>query len=611
MPELSTRLVRLAARPAAGLATLLLIFGLWAGFFIHRSSFEVEGRRVYCLFDDAMISMTYARNLVNGHGLTWARWGEPVEGFTHPLWTFLMIPVNALPLPLDRRSLVVQLLSLLTLAGTVIAVRRLMLDHFSPPEARHGLPAAVLTAFYYPLAYWALMGMETGLQALLAVLAVQLALSAVHAGRDRHLALWSVCAAAFLLRMDMLLLVAAVQGYVLLRGGLRPAGRRSWLLGLGVFCGMSLVYALFRHAYYGEWLPNTYYLKLTGIPFQVRLLRGLSVLTTFVRDHLAILLVAGLGTAAFLRRRGRLILPAAIFLLYTAYSVYVGADAWDGDIPIRANRFVAFVMPLFFVLFNATLNELLAMWRRRPRAATANASDDDPLGGFVLAAATVAALLIANGLWLASPPSALPPPDAFAQDNGQAGPSPGTHDPWRLLALVERPPLTDRHQQVVEAMTRFRRMVRPGAVVASAWAGVPAYFSNYKLIDILGYNDRTVAHMDPVVPLDEDHFDTFRPGHTKWNDPRLLGEQRPDAFFQIWGVRFLGRVPEVMARYGYHRVGGFWVRADSPFIVPPTVSAAGEGDPDLAPRRRRNRPQNQPQAPANPANPASDSPETP
>ena len=154
-------------------------------------------------------------------------------------------------------------------------------------------------------------------------------------------------------------------------------------------------------------------------------------------------------------------------------------------------------------------------------------------------------------------------------------------------------------------MTRFRRMVRPGAVVASAWAGVPAYFSNYKLIDILGYNDRTVAHMDPVVPLDEDHFDTFRPGHTKWNDPRLLGEQRPDAFFQIWGVRFLGRVPEVMARYGYHRVGGFWVRADSPFIVPPPASAAGEGDPDFAPRRRRNRAQNQPQTPANPENPAS------
>src|SRR4051812_9885737 len=85
-------------RPWA-LWALLLLLAAWGGWFIYRSSFALDGRRFFCLFDDAMISMTYARNLVYGHGLNWARWGEPVEGFTHPLWTLLMIPVNALPLP--------------------------------------------------------------------------------------------------------------------------------------------------------------------------------------------------------------------------------------------------------------------------------------------------------------------------------------------------------------------------------------------------------------------------------------------------------------------------------------------------------------------------------
>src|SRR4051794_12047687 len=212
-----------------GLAVLLLAFSLWAGWFIHRSSFDVEGTHYYCLFDDAMISMTYARNLDEGHGLEWARFGEPVEGFTHPLWMFLMVPVNALPIALRDCSLVVQLLSLLSLAGTIVAVRRLMLDHFAPPGARYWLPAAVLTAFYYPLAYWALMGMETGLQALLAVLAVQLALTTAHSGRDRSFALWIVCAAAFLLRMDMLLLVGVAQLYVLWQRGFQQMRRRGWL----------------------------------------------------------------------------------------------------------------------------------------------------------------------------------------------------------------------------------------------------------------------------------------------------------------------------------------------------------------------------------------------
>lgn len=530
------------------LAVLLVVFGLWAGWFIHRSSFEVEGQRYFCLFDDAMISMTYARNLVEGKGLEWARWGEPVEGFTHPLWTFLMVPVNALPIPLRDRSLWIQILSLLTLAGAVVAVRRLMLDHFSPAGARHWLPAAVLTAFYYPLAYWALMGMETGFQALLAVAAVQLALATAHSGRDRSLALWIVCTAAFLLRMDMLLLVAAVQLYVLLQKGFRQMGARSWLAGLAVFCGVTLGYGLFRWVYYHDLLPNTYYLKLTGVPLAVRLLRGLSVLTQLVRDHLAVLLVAGLGTAAFLRRNRRLILPAAVFVLYCAYSVYVGGDAWDSDIPIRANRFVAFAMPLLFVLLNAVLNEALAAWRSRRDARGMN--EDDPAGRLILAAATVAALLVVNGLWL----------------------SPRADDFWRQLALTDRPPMTERHQKVVAEIVAFRRLVRPGAAVATAWAGIPAYFSDYRMIDILGYNDRAVAHMAPVVPLDEDNFDTFRPGHTKWNQQRLLTEQRPDAFFQIWGIRRgMGRIAEVLPRYGYRKLGMFWVRSDSPYIVQNTV----------------------------------------
>src|SRR6202022_67501 len=106
------------------------------------------------------------RNLVEGDGLRWGRQGEPVEGFSHPLWTALMIGVNALPVALRYRSLFVQLLSLALLLLHVMVVRRLMLRHFAAGRARHWMPAALLTAFYYPLDSWALLGMETALQAL-------------------------------------------------------------------------------------------------------------------------------------------------------------------------------------------------------------------------------------------------------------------------------------------------------------------------------------------------------------------------------------------------------------------------------------------------------------
>ena len=133
------------------------------------------------------------------------------------------------------------------------------------------------------------------------------------------------------------------------------------------------------------------------MPLAVRLLRGLVGLVTHsCATTWRCSWSPGSAPAPSCGGTGRLILPAAIFLLYCAYSVYVGGDAWDGDLPIRANRFVAFVVPLLFVLFNATLNEALAAWRRRRRMGR----QDDPPGGFVLAAATVAALLIVNGLWL-------------------------------------------------------------------------------------------------------------------------------------------------------------------------------------------------------------------
>lgn len=86
----------------------VLIFSFflpWSIWFIYNTSFTIDDIHYFCLFDNAMISMAYAKNFINGYGLNWARFGEPVEGFTTPLLTFLMIPVNALPVVLNYKSL--------------------------------------------------------------------------------------------------------------------------------------------------------------------------------------------------------------------------------------------------------------------------------------------------------------------------------------------------------------------------------------------------------------------------------------------------------------------------------------------------------------------------
>src|SRR5690348_4916670 len=56
---------------------------VFSAVFIARSAFELKGSLAFSLFDDAMVSMRYARNLVEGHGLVWTSQGPPVEGYSN------------------------------------------------------------------------------------------------------------------------------------------------------------------------------------------------------------------------------------------------------------------------------------------------------------------------------------------------------------------------------------------------------------------------------------------------------------------------------------------------------------------------------------------------
>ncbi|HLX06739.1 MAG TPA: hypothetical protein VKY89_02635 [Thermoanaerobaculia bacterium] len=581
-------------RQRAAWLALLAALAAWGGCFIFRTSFVIDGRRVFCLFDDAMISMTYARNLVAGYGLNWARQGAPVEGFTHPLWTALMVPVNLLPLALDRRSLVVQIGSLALLLLHLALVRRLVARHFTRPGARHWVPACLLTAFYFPLDYWSLVGMETGLQAVLTTASVLLALDIVRGRQDRHLALLGLGTLAVLLRMDMALVVIAVQAWLIAHGGWRRVRRPdrepraagpprrlprvprgllpppSWLLGMAVLAAAVAGYLLFRWTYFHDLLPNTYYLKLAGIPLAVRLLRGGSALLDTLSAHWPLLLVVGVGVAPLAipgigSRRdrewgSRLALPAMVFLTCCAYSVYVGGDAWEGD--VHANRFVAFAMPQVFVLFNALANQVLSAVKRRqrrrsgspPAAAAVPRQAGGRRGGarrepmvlrYALLAATAGALVAANGLWQ-------------HDDQGES---------WKTYTLVSRPTRAAKYAGLLGLVRRLQRIAEPAASVAVVWAGTPAYFSDFRMVDTLGYNDRHIAHGKPARPLDRDTFDDFVPGHVKWDYPYLLDERHPDAVLQIWGGKEV--VPMLRSR-GYRRLGDLWVDPESPWIhLPP------------------------------------------
>src|SRR4029077_13682341 len=90
-------------------AVAIVGFLLYASFFIYRTSFDVDGERYFSLFDDAMISMRYARNLAHGLGLVWNPGGARVEGYTDPLWVLFMSFINSFDVADSKASLFVQI----------------------------------------------------------------------------------------------------------------------------------------------------------------------------------------------------------------------------------------------------------------------------------------------------------------------------------------------------------------------------------------------------------------------------------------------------------------------------------------------------------------------
>jgi hypothetical protein len=133
---------------------------------VHLSNGFVIDGEMLSLFDDAMISMRYARNLATGYGLVWNPGGERIEGYTNPLWVLYMSLIHLLPLPQSKTSLLVQVTAALLLAANLWFVRKIALS-ISDGSNSVSLGAVALTALYLPINHWSLQGMEVSVLVLI------------------------------------------------------------------------------------------------------------------------------------------------------------------------------------------------------------------------------------------------------------------------------------------------------------------------------------------------------------------------------------------------------------------------------------------------------------
>ena len=300
--------------------------------------------------DDAAISFTYARNLVEGHGLVLNPGDEPVEGFSNPLWVSILALCR-----LAGADIVVtaKLLGLVLSITSILIVARIL--RCAHPVALVALPLAACSS---PFVIWSTSGLETALHAALLTSLCALLMDRPVRGRLCKAGIAIVLSALILVRPEGVLFTFSVGGALVYDAVRKRRGLAEVLQVLAWPIAVLIVQLGARLWYFGDWLPNTYYAKGTDANL-LRLLNPLSGGWSYVGSALVSggwMLLALPALLAVGGRQGRGAIGGAVLIVATqiVFVVSVGGD-WMSEY-----RFVAPIVPLLTVLAGFGW---VALWR--------------------------------------------------------------------------------------------------------------------------------------------------------------------------------------------------------------------------------------------------------
>lgn len=497
-------------RSRIALVLLLVTAAALYAVFIGRSSFRAQGQVYFTLVDDAMISMRYAQHLGAGQGLVWNIGEPPIEGFSNPGWVLVMTLLHLLHIPRTVISLYVMIISATILLANAALIRRICLLLW-PSAGIAPLLAAAITAFYFPLVFWSLRGMELGLLTLLVGLGMLRMLRLKPDSFGEATLLGLILSAAIVVRMDAVLQVTVLLVY---GGWARRMNRTQWVVCTALVSATLIAVLVWQAAYFGSALPNTYYQKVVGGSLYERVQHGALVFVQFaLRDVLLMTLVASLGLWAFRElRTPESALLAMLFLVQCAYSVWVGGDYAEPELS-SANRFITQGVPALIILFSIVVERMLHAAPLLMRLAL-------PPSATALGLAALVLLSISGAPWA-----------AWARDNA---------------------PLIKADVRRVRAGLAIAGNTTPDVTIAVHAAGQIPYYSERRTLDLLGLNDPVIAR--------EPRRTSFYPGHDKWDYDYSIGTLQPDLIADNW-IR-LGEY--IRERSDYRQLdNGMYVRVDT------------------------------------------------
>ena len=425
------------------------------------------------LIDDTYIFLRFARNLADGNGPVF-NVGERVEGFSSPLWTFLLGLAGFLGADLEIAARVLGLLFGIGVVSilTYSIYRRTNLGRLDTALLGIGLASSPAVVF------WSASGMDAPLFLVFVAASFVSALADRRGDGSLSFRTATMLALATLTRPEGVLVACYIGAFFLLE---RRRVRSLVLYGTAV-----AIMLLARYAYFGTWVPNTYYAKVT-FDLSRRLVDGASYILPAIGIHSVLLahLIAVLAVAW--KRRvmsaGTIAFLGGWAVMWSGYVSYVGGDNFSFF------RFLLPAMPVLILLFAQAWSAI----RTSVRPSVRWACPAMLLLGFVFC---------------------------------------------HVLTYHSQASYYLGDQRLAAAWSKVGRWIDretpPNTVIATIVPGALGYFGRRPTIDMLGLTDRQVATKGHVFPHAVH-------GHARFNTDYIF-ERQPDVVIYHSSGRFSERV---------------------------------------------------------------------
>jgi hypothetical protein len=245
------------------------------------------------------------------------------------------------------------------------------------------------------------------------------------------------------------------------------------VLALFVFVAMVLAQTLFRINYYGAIVPNTYLLKMDGIPVYYRITAGLQFVIPLAKQLFLPFFVTGVFFCIY-RQTTALLLCVPLISLFL-YQLWTGGDAWPYW------RFTCPGTTLFFIPFAVAVVVIADRLASLLNNKVYTAGDMHHTRIIVIMVIAVFGIISLNFSFL------------------------------KEAIFVQRPYLMVANLFNVNIAVAINEITDKDATVGVAWAGAIPYYSGRHAIDFHGKCDRYIASLKPDLRL------KHHPGHNKYD----------------------------------------------------------------------------------------------